>query len=186
MCVCVCVCAHMCVCISTCVLHRGLFKALYSELVGPGREILTLSFLYFTKIPYFTKRNTNFFTPYPRYFIPMTSLNPQIHSRNYLFFAITVLQMRKLRHRGIKNIVQIKQLAWSMSLWLTEGKGRREGIVRELGIDMYTLLYLKWITNKDLLYSPGNCSVLCGSLDGRGVWGEWIHVIHGLAALLCT
>ena len=20
------------------------------------------------------------------------------------------------------------------------------------------------------------CSVLCGSLDGRGVWGEWIHV----------
>ena len=24
------------------------------------------------------------------------------------------------------------------------------------GIDMYTLLYLKWITNKDLLYSTGN------------------------------
>ena len=30
------------------------------------------------------------------------------------------------------------------------------GIVRELGIDMYTLLYLKWITSKDLLYSTGN------------------------------
>ena len=28
-----------------------------------------------------------------------------------------------------------------------------EGIVREFGIDMYTLLYFKWITNKDLLYS---------------------------------
>ena len=28
-------------------------------------------------------------------------------------------------------------------------------IVREFGIDMYTLLYLKWITNKDLLYSAG-------------------------------
>ena len=27
---------------------------------------------------------------------------------------------------------------------------------REYGIDMYTLLYLKWITNKDLLYSTGN------------------------------
>ena len=27
---------------------------------------------------------------------------------------------------------------------------------REFGIDMYTLLYLKWITNKDLLYSTGN------------------------------
>ena len=23
-------------------------------------------------------------------------------------------------------------------------------------MDMYTLLYLKWITNKDLLYSTGN------------------------------
>ena len=26
-----------------------------------------------------------------------------------------------------------------------------EGIVREFGMDMYTLLYLKWVTNKDLL-----------------------------------
>ena len=28
-----------------------------------------------------------------------------------------------------------------------------EGTVREFGINMYTLLYLKWITNKNLLYS---------------------------------
>ena len=28
--------------------------------------------------------------------------------------------------------------------------------VRECGIDMYTPLYLKWITNKDLLYNTGN------------------------------
>ena len=26
----------------------------------------------------------------------------------------------------------------------------------EFGMDMYTLLCLKWITNKDLLYSTGN------------------------------
>ena len=31
-----------------------------------------------------------------------------------------------------------------------------EGIVKEFGMDMYTLLYLKWITNKDLLSSTGN------------------------------
>ena len=31
-----------------------------------------------------------------------------------------------------------------------------EGIVREFGADMYTLLYLKWIMNKDLLDSTGN------------------------------
>ena len=34
-----------------------------------------------------------------------------------------------------------------------EGAG---GIVREFEIDMYTLLYLRWITNKDLLHSTGN------------------------------
>ena len=27
---------------------------------------------------------------------------------------------------------------------------------REFGVDRYTLLYLKWITNKDPLYSRGN------------------------------
>ena len=32
----------------------------------------------------------------------------------------------------------------------------RERIVREFGMDMYTLIYLKWITNEDLLYSRGN------------------------------
>ena len=37
-------------------------------------------------------------------------------------------------------------------LMLTRG----EEIFRDFGIDMYTLLYLKWITNKDLVYSAGN------------------------------
>ena len=31
-----------------------------------------------------------------------------------------------------------------------------EGVVREFGMDMHTLLYLKWITNKDLLYTTEN------------------------------
>ena len=31
-----------------------------------------------------------------------------------------------------------------------------EGIVKEFGKVKYTRLYLKWITNKDLLYSTGN------------------------------
>ena len=35
-------------------------------------------------------------------------------------------------------------------------EGLGGGIDWEFGIDMYTLLYLKWITNKDLLYSTGN------------------------------
>ena len=28
--------------------------------------------------------------------------------------------------------------------------------VKKFGMDIYTLLYLKWITNRDLLYSAGN------------------------------
>ena len=40
-----------------------------------------------------------------------------------------------------------------MDLWLLREWGRMgKGIVREFGMDMYILLYLKWITNKDLLY----------------------------------
>ena len=35
---------------------------------------------------------------------------------------------------------------WIYGYW----SGGQEGIVRELGMDMYTLLYLKWVTKKDL------------------------------------
>ena len=34
---------------------------------------------------------------------------------------------------------------------MVTGESCGEGIVRVFGMDMYTLLYLKWITNKDLL-----------------------------------
>ena len=37
-----------------------------------------------------------------------------------------------------------------------QGEGWGKGIVRGFGMAMYTLLYLKWITNKDLLYSTWN------------------------------
>ena len=33
---------------------------------------------------------------------------------------------------------------------------RGEGIIKDFGKVMYTLLYLKWITNKNLLYSTWN------------------------------
>ena len=46
--------------------------------------------------------------------------------------------------------------------------------IRAFGVDMYTLLYLKWITSKEL------CSLLCDSLDRRAVWGKWIHRMYGM------
>ena len=57
------------------------------------------------------------------------------------------------------------------------GQGWGKGIVREFGMDMYTLLYLKWITSKNLLYSTWN-SALCyvAAWMRQGFEGEWIHV----------
>ena len=57
------------------------------------------------------------------------------------------------------------------------GRSRGEGIVREFGMNMYTLLYLKWITNKDPLYSTWN-SAQCyvTAWMGKEFGGEWIHV----------
>ena len=42
---------------------------------------------------------------------------------------------------------------------------------------MYSLLYLKWVTNKDLLYSTGN-SAQCQARAwvGGEFGGYWIHV----------
>ena len=61
-------------------------------------------------------------------------------------------------------------------------EGWGEGIVREFGIDMYTLLYLKCITNKDLLYSTGNSSKCYrAAWMGGDLRGEWIHVFVWLS-----
>ena len=62
-----------------------------------------------------------------------------------------------------------------------------EGIVREFGVDMYTLLYLKWITNKDLLYSTGNsaqCYVAVWMEESLGESGYMY--MYGWVLLLST
>ena len=51
-------------------------------------------------------------------------------------------------------------------LMVTKGEGG--GMNWETGIDIYTLLYIKYITNKNLLYSTGN-SVFCNDLYGKRI-----------------
>jgi len=65
-------------------------------------------------------------------------------------------------------------------------EGWGEGIVRALRVDVYTLLYLKWITNKDLLYSTRK-SVQCyiSAWMGGEFGGKWIHVYVHMAESLC-
>ena len=107
------------------------------------------------------------------------------------------------------------------------GRGWGDGIVREFGMDMCTLVYLKWITNKDpLVYlniptgitnkdnqqgytnhwynqmdnqqgptgifkmdNPQGaqelCSIQCGSLDGRVIWGRMDTCICVAESLCC-
>ena len=58
---------------------------------------------------------------------------------------------------------------------IVEGGYGREGVVREFGIDMYTLLYLKWKSNKNQLYMTGNFAQCCvstwiiGEFGGEGI-----------------
>ena len=57
-----------------------------------------------------------------------------------------------------------------------QGK-RAGGINWEIGIDIYTLLYIKQITNKDILYSTGNStqySVM--AYMGKESKKGWIYV----------
>ena len=52
-------------------------------------------------------------------------------------------------------------------------------------MDMYTLLYLKWVTNKDLLYSTWNSaqSYMVAWMEGK-FGGEWIHVYVWLSPFI--
>ena len=44
-------------------------------------------------------------------------------------------------------------------------------------MDLYTLLYLKWVTNKDLLSSTWNSfQYYVAAWRGEEFGGEWIHV----------
>ena len=67
------------------------------------------------------------------------------------------------------------------------GKDRGERIVREFGMIMYTLIYLKCITNKGLLNSMWNSVQCCVAGWVRGEFeGEWRHVEkYHVISLIC-
>ena len=51
-----------------------------------------------------------------------------------------------------------------------------EGIVREVGRGMYTVLCFRWVTNKAPHTTRDILLRLCGPLGGRGDLGEDRHV----------
>ena len=56
--------------------------------------------------------------------------------------------------------------------WGCRGEEWGDDVVRELGMDMYTLLYLKWITNKELLNSTGSSAQYYVTAWMGGEFGE--------------
>ena len=64
-----------------------------------------------------------------------------------------------------------------------QGEWWRKGTVREFGMKMYILLYLKWTAIRELLYNTWN-SAQCyvAACAGWGFGGEWMHVYVWLSS----
>ena len=61
-----------------------------------------------------------------------------------------------INNASLKTYLQIRNRLTDLENELMVTRGEERGVVREFGVDMYTLPYLKWITSKDPLYSTGN------------------------------
>ena len=58
-----------------------------------------------------------------------------------------------------------------------------QGIVREFGMDLHALLYLKWVTNKDVLWGTGNSARCYAAAWREGeAGGERMHVYAWLSS----
>ena len=62
------------------------------------------------------------------------------------------------------------------------GKDGGEGYLGSLGSHVHTAIFKMDNTQGPTVQHKELCSVLCGSLDGRGLGGEWMRV----AELLCS
>ena len=93
--------------------------------------------------------------------------------------------------RNLKEIMQMnlftkQKETHRLRKWTYGCQGER--IVREFGKVIYMLLYSKWVTNRNLLYSKHMelYSMLCASLDGRGIWGRTDTCICMTESLRCS
>ena len=79
----------------------------------------------------------------------------QTHEDKYRMISLTCRILKK--KKGTNELIyktEVESQIQKTNLWLPGSKGGR--INWEIGIDIYTLLYIKQITNKDLPYSTGN------------------------------
>ena len=70
------------------------------------------------------------------------------------------------------NELTNKTVTHREQIYICRRGGWGRGIVREFGMDVCTLLHLKWISNKDLLYSTGNLVYVIWQPGREGHLGE--------------
>lgn len=101
---------------------------------------------------------------------------PKSHTQN--------LSLKKNKNTG-RRLYVLRMFTGNSGL--LGGEGWEEGIVREFGIDIYTLLYFKCITNKDLLYSTWNSAQCYMAAWMGGAFGrERIHVYEWRTLHSCS
>ena len=90
------------------------------------------------------------------YFLPLPEKNTHKLEMDGKFHHLIRNDTKELIKQKVTH--RLRQLTHGCQGWVEGwggggGLGKREGIVKEFGKVMYTLLYLTWITNKNLLYS---------------------------------
>ena len=70
--------------------------------------------------------------------------------------TLVIFQVSIFLHRGNIIFTKQKQIHRLRKLMVIKEDRRGRGMNQEFGINIYTLLYIKQITNKHLLYSTGN------------------------------
>ena len=73
---------------------------------------------------------------------------------SYDFLYMRNLEKKWYRQTHLQNRNRLTNL--ENKFMVARGKWWGEGTVRESGVDMYTLLYLKWINTKVILCNTGN------------------------------
>ena len=80
-------------------------------------------------------------------------VSPRISSENKRIWphAFPLLLLNSQGESGVQPVHPKKKKTQRLCKLMVAGRRVGEGIVGEFGMHMSTLLYLKWVTNKDLL-----------------------------------
>ena len=85
------------------------------------------------------------------------------------------MESKKKRYKGTYRIERDSEtfsLTEREPTYGCRGSGWGEGIVRELWMDVYTLLYLKWITHRMYCVAHGTLLNVMWQPAWKGIWGR--------------